>query len=76
MTEREALNIEKLVDGLNPNDPNTIALKEAAIKRPVPAIEKPLGPRTSEHPMTEDAVYNVRGAFTSWNDDMRGRERG
>lgn len=64
--------IEELTRGLNPDDPSTIALVQAANKRPVPAIEKPLGPRTTEWQAPQQTiVYEASGAFSDWNDVAR-----
>lgn len=47
--------------------------EEEVARRPVPAIEKPLGPRGVEAP-PEVIIVEDLGGLTNWNDNMRGRE--
>lgn len=72
--------VKDLTEGLDPNNPHTIALIEAAIARPIPAIEKPLGPDREQTTETVKAAEPVvlidnLGGWTDWNAQMRGRER-
>lgn len=76
MTNEQAISIERLVEGLDPSDPSTIALREAATARPVPAIEKPLGLREPEAQAVPNVLIDNLGGLTNWNDSMRGREWG
>ena len=55
MTEND----RRLLKGMDPNDPNTIALVNAIEARPVPAIEKPLGGREVEQAQTEFTLIDL-----------------
>lgn len=67
-----------LSDTRQPVDENSHYMRilaEAIKARPVPAIEQPLGPRTSKS--AEPVVlFDNTGAFADWNETMRGREWG
>jgi hypothetical protein len=76
MTHEQKISIDQLVEGLDPNDPNTIALRDAAMARPIPAIEKPLGLREPEAQVAQVVLIDNLGGLSNWNDDMRGHEWG